>query len=88
MNKQKQPKFMTAVKEIKAMAELKKKLTNKNVSFYNQFTSDASPKQTPISRQLYNYNSAVPENIFVELEEIEGEYDEEKSDSTTNELKI
>ena len=56
MNKQKQPKFMTAVKEIKAMAELKKKLTNKNVSFYNQFTSDASPKQTPISRQLYNYN--------------------------------
>ena len=86
MNKQKQPKFMTAVKEIKAMAELKKKLTNKNVSFYNQFTSDASPKQTPISRQLYNYNSAVPENIFVELEEIEGEYDEEKSDSTTNDL--
>lgn len=75
---------MTAVKEIKAMAEFKKKLTNKNVSFYNQFTSDASPKQTPISRQLYNYNSAVPENIFVELEEIEGEYDEEKSDSTND----
>jgi hypothetical protein len=88
MNKTTQPKFLTAVKEIKAMAELKKKLTNKNVSFYNhQFTTNTSPKHaTPISRQLYNYNTSVPENIFVELEEINGEYDEDKSDSTTNDL--
>ena len=87
MNKNNQPKFVTAVKEIKAMAELKKKLTNKNVSFYNQFASERSPKHTtPISRQIYNYNSTVPENIFVELEEINDEYDEDKSDSTTNDL--
>jgi hypothetical protein len=88
MNKNNQPKFVTAVKEIKAMAELKKKLTNKNVSFYNhQFTSDKSPQHTtPISRQIYNYNTTVPENIFVELEEINDEYDEDKSDSTTNDL--
>jgi len=87
MNKNNQPQFVTAVKEIKAMAELKKKLTNKNVSFYNQFSSDKSPQHTtPISRQIYNYNSTVPENIFVELEEINDEYDEDKSDSTTNDL--
>jgi hypothetical protein len=86
MSKTQPPKMFNAIKDIKAITALQKKLLDKKLlekkmSFDNQYNT---PKPVAISRTIYNDDTTHNlQNVFFQAEELEDEYEEDEDTSDT-----